>query len=121
VGCGGHAVTEPTQGQVVLDTQGSIEAGDTRDPNHSDLAYDAYAFEASTFDQVRMEVVTSDFTPLLKLVEAATGAPLWEWDAQYSDQDALTYTIAGPGTYEARVYSMDGDTGVYHLTVIIDR
>lgn len=110
---------QPDTGVVVQET-GSIESSDTRDPNHSNLPYDAYAFEATTFDQVRVQVVTEDFSPLLKLIEVATGAPLWEWDAAYSDEDALVYTIAGPGTYEARVYAMDGGTGTYQITVTLN-
>jgi len=118
--CGAEAASDRTGPLVLVQESGSIEPGDTTDPNHSDLAYDAYEFEAKTLDRVRVEVVTEDFSPLLKLVEVATGAPLWEWDAAYSEEDALTYTIAGPGVYEARVYAMDGGTGDYQITVTLN-
>ena len=117
--CDAGADSAQTGRQVVVQENGSIEPGDTTDPNHSGLPYDSYTFEAKTLDHVRIEVVTQDFPPLLKLVDVATGAPLWEWDAAYSDEDALTYTIPGPGTYEARVYAMDSGTGDYQLTVIL--
>jgi hypothetical protein len=67
-----------------------------------------------------VEVVSQDFGPLLKLFEVATGAPLWEWEEAYSDEEALIYTIAGPGTYEVRVYATGGGTGTYQITVILN-
>jgi len=118
-GCGTDATADRGSRQVLVQERGSIDPGDTRDPNHSDLSYDAYTFEAKTLDRVRVEVDTEEFSPLLKLVEVATGAPLWEWDAAYSNEDALTYTISAPGTYEARVYAMDGGTGGYQIIVTL--
>jgi hypothetical protein len=119
-GCGAGTGSDQDSRQVVVQESGSIEPGDTTDPNHSNLRYDAYTFEAKRLDRVRVEVVAQDFTPLLKLVEVATGAPLWEWEAAYSDEDALIYTIAGPGTYEARVYAIDGGVGTYQISVILN-
>ena len=119
-GCGTEAGSDRTGRQVVVQESGSIELGDTRDPNHSDLPYDAYRFEAERLDRVRVQVVAQGFTPLLKLVEVATGAPLWEWEAAYSAEEALTYTIAASGTYEARVYAIDGGTGTYQISVILN-
>lgn len=119
VGCGGDAGADQTGPRTVVQETGSIDTSDTRDPNHSDLPYDAYTFEADRLDNVRVEVVTDDFSPLLKLVEVSTGAPLWEWDAAYSDEDALLYTIAATGTYEARVYAMDGGAGAYEVRIIL--
>ncbi|MFH0915046.1 MAG: hypothetical protein V1912_01190 [bacterium] len=119
-GCGGQTGPEETGGQVVVEESGSIDPGDTRDPNHANLPYDAYTFEAKKFDRVRVEVVAEGFTPLLKLVEVSTGADLWEWEEEYSDEDALTYTIAGPGTYEARVYATKDGTGTYQIGVSLN-
>ena len=119
-GCAEGVSSDQTGRQVVVQEGGSIEPGDTTDPNHSDFPYDAYTFQAKRLDRVRVEVVAEDFAPLLKLVEVATGAPLWEWEEAYSDEDALIYTIAGPGTYEARVYATSGGTGTYQITVILN-
>ena len=103
----------------VIEKTGAIESGDTRDPNHSDLAYDTYEFDADAFNQVRVEVTTERFSPLLKLVEVSTGAVIAEWDPVYGTGDALTYTIAGAGSYEARVYAMEDGTGDYILTITV--
>ncbi len=117
-GCGsGEGDGEATA--ILIEKAGAIESGDTRDPNHSDLAYDAYEFEAQTFDLVRLEVVAEGFSPLLKLMEVSTGAVIAEWDPQYGTGDALTYTIAGAGIYEARIYAMEGGTGDYTLTISV--
>lgn len=119
-GCGGETGSQEIDGQVVVDETGSIAAGDSQDPNYGDLPYDAYSFEAKKFDRVRMEVAAEGFTPLLLLVEASSGAQLWEWQGEYSDDDALLYTIAGPGSYEARVYALEGGTGTYQLRVTLN-
>ena len=102
---------------MVVDEAGSIGAGDARDPNHADLPYDAYTFEASKWDAVVVEVTAEGFVPLLKLVEVGSGAVLAEWEEEYSDEKALSYTIAGPDVYEARVYALEGGSGAYTLTV----
>lgn len=115
--CGEDAETVNGSSSVVVQEEGSIEPGDTRDPNHSDLPYDAYTFKADLRDVVVVEVKAEGFVPLLKLVEVATGAPLAEWEEQYSEDDALTYTIAGPGEYEARVYALEQGSGTYTVTV----
>jgi hypothetical protein len=119
-GCGGETGSQETEGQVVVDETGSIAPGDSQDPNYGDLPYDAYSFEAKKFDRVRIEVAAEGFTPLLLLVEASNGAQLWEWQDEYSDDDALLYTIAGPGSYEARVYALEGGTGTYQLRVSLN-
>lgn len=103
----------------VIEKAGAIESGDTRDPNHSNSAYDAYEFEAETLDRIRVEVTAEGFSPLLKLMEVSTGAVIAEWDPEYGTGDALTYTIAGPGIYEARVYAMADGTGNYTLTITV--
>lgn len=105
---------------VLIEETGSIEPADAQDPDHAGLRFDAYTFDARLGDAVAVRVEAEGFTPLLKLTEVATGAVLAEWEAEYSDADALTYTIAGPGTYEARVYSLDDGTGTYRLTVTVD-
>ena len=123
-GCGGTSDTSGSTGGgagTVIDQTDSIDAGDTRDPNHADFAYDAYTFEAAAGDVVVVDVAAEGFVPLLKLVEVATGAVLAEWEAAYSDDEALTYTIAGPGEYEARVYALEDGSGAYTLRVRIDR
>lgn len=117
---GGGAADETGGGSLVLEEAGTIEAGDTRDADHAGLPYDAYEFQAEPGDEVTVEVSADGFTPLLKLVEVATGAPLAEWEAEYSDKDALTYTIAGSGTCEARVYALEDGNGSYTLTVHVN-
>ncbi len=114
---GGESAGE--EAASVIEKNGAIESSDTCDPNHNDLAYDAYEFEAETFDQVCVEVTTEEFSPLLKLVEVSTGAVIAEWDPEYGTGDALTYTIAGSGSYEARVYAMEDGTGDYTLTITV--
>lgn len=116
--CGG-AESAGDEIASVIEKTGAIESSDTRDPNHSDLAYDAYEFEAEAFDQILVEVTTERFSPLLKLVEVSTGAVIAEWDPVYGTGDALTYTIAGAGSYEARVYAMEDGTGDYILSITV--
>ena len=113
-GSGEHDGEEITS---VMEKTGAIGSGDTRDPNHGDLAYDAYKFEAQTFDLVRLEVAAEGFSPLLKLMEVSTGAVIAEWDPVYGEGDALTYTITGPGSYEARVYAIEDGSGDYTLVI----
>jgi len=115
-GCGGDG-TDSTA--VVTEVSGTIEADDMRDPDHGNLAYDSYEFEAGTLDQVRVEVSTESFLPLLELVEVSTGAVIAEWEPEYSSDDALNYTIAGPGSYEARVYAQEDGSGVYSLSIAV--
>lgn len=103
----------------VIEETGTIELTDKRDPNHSNLAYDDFTFEAHLLNSIRVEVMADDFTPMLKLVEVATGAILAEWDSVYSTEDALTYMIAAAGMYEARVYAMEDGTGTYSVTITI--
>ncbi|MCK5117248.1 MAG: hypothetical protein KAR44_11655 [Candidatus Aegiribacteria sp.] len=117
-GCGsGEGDGEATA--ILIEKAGAIEYGDTRDPNHGDLAYDAYEFEAQTFDLVRLDVAAEGFSPLLKLIEVSTGAVIAEWDPQYGTGDALTYTIAGSGAYEARVYAIEDGSGDYTLVITV--
>lgn len=120
IGCGGTAGTSNGGTGTVVEEAGSIDAGDARDPNHSDLAFDAYTFDATTGDTVVVDVTADGFVPLLKLMEVATGAALAEWEAAYSDDKALTYVIAGPGTYEARVYALEDGSGTYTLRVRVN-
>ncbi len=117
-GCGGGE-SNGEETVTVIERSGTIESSDTRDPNHSNLAYDAYEFEAETFELVRVEVIVEGFSPLLKLMEVSTGAEIAEWDPEYSTDDALNYTIAEPGSYEARVYAMQDGTGDYTLTITV--
>ena len=115
-GCG-----EDNGGKVtrVIDESGIISSTDLRDPDHSYLAYDAYEFVAGPLDLVSVEIEASGFSPLLKLVEISTGAVLEEWDPQYSSDDALNYTVAVQGSYEARVYALENGTGNYDIAVIL--
>lgn len=117
-GCGGGE-SDGEKIVMVIEKTGAIEFSDTRDPNHSDLAYDAYEFEAETLDLVRVEVTAEGFAPLLKLMEVSTGAVIAEWDPEYGTGDALNYTIAEPGNYEARIYAMENGTGDYTLTISV--
>lgn len=103
----------------MIEKAGAIESSDTCDPNHNDFAYDTYEFEAETLDRVHVEVTAEGFSPLLKLMEVSTGAVIAEWDPEYGTGDALTYTIAGSGSYEARVYAMEDGTGNYTLTITV--
>ena len=112
---------EEAGGKVLIEKTGTIEPGDSTDPNHGNLAYDAYKFTAQPLDRVRVEVMTEAFSPLLKLLEVSTGAVIAEWDAQYptGDEKALVYTIAGPGEYEVRVYAMRSGQGAYTVKLTI--
>ena len=114
---------EKSGGKTVIEKAGVIEPGDSTDPNHGNLAYDAYKFAARPLDRVRVEVATENFSPLLKLVEVSSGAVIAEWDAQYptGDEKALVYTIAGPGEYEARVYAMRNGKGAYTAKITVSR
>ena len=117
--CGGGGEVDGEEITSVMEKTGVIESSDTRDPNHSDLAYDAYEFDAEKFDFVHVGVITEGFSPLLKLVEVSTGAVIAEWDPEYGTGDGLTYTIAGPGSYEVRVYAIDDGTGDYTLIISV--
>ncbi len=116
VGCGGDGADSAVN---VTDVTGTIEADDMHDPDHGNLAYDSYEFEAGTLDQVRIEVSTESFLPLLELVEVSTGAVIAEWEPEYSSDDALNCTIAGPGSYEARVYAQENGSGAYSLSIAV--
>lgn len=122
-GCGsgeegvGEEIPAPDSGFQGLDTEGAIEEGDARDPDHANRLYDSYAFGAEMGDKVRIRVSTESFAALLKLVEASTGAVLAEWDSQYPTGEVLEYVIAASGEYEARVYSNDDGTGEYRLVI----
>ena len=120
VACGGTSDSAGEGAGALVEQKGSIDADDTRDPDHSDLAYDAYTFEAKSGDEVSVDVTAEGFVPLLKLVEVSTGAVIAEWDAAYPDGAALTSTIAGPGEYEARVYAQEDGTGPYALSVRVN-
>lgn len=117
--CGNDSKTEDPGPQIVV--SGEIVDTDSRDPDHSGLLYDPVIFDASLLDHVRVEVEASDFQPLLKLIECSTGAVLAEWDPMYAEDDALEYTIALTGAYEARVYSFDGASGEYTVRITISR
>jgi hypothetical protein len=119
-GCGEEASSEQTDTGTVLEERGSIDLGDAQDPSYGDKLYDPYTFEADKHDRLRVEVAAEGFSPLLLLVEVSTGAQLAEWQDEYSDEDALTYTIAGPGSYEVRIYSSDGQTGPYEIKVTLN-
>lgn len=108
-------------GEMVIEETGTIDADDITDPNHADLAYDAFTFEADRMNKVTVEVSSDDFDPLLKLVEVSTGAPLAEWDSQYPTGDMLTYTIAGPGEYEVRVYALESGLGNYSVKINVEK
>jgi hypothetical protein len=114
--CGSGENTTVQTALEIVEIQ-AIQEGDLQDPDHGNLYYDGYQFDAMKFNTVRIEVETRAFTPLLKLMEVSTGAVLAEWDSQYSDGDALTYTIAADGINQARVYSLDGGTGEYTVTI----
>lgn len=113
-GCG-EGEGDSKEATRMIEEIGVIESSDTRDPNHNYFTYDAYEFEAETLNQVCIEVSAEGFSPLLKLVEVSSGAVIAEWDLEYSTEDALNYTIAGPGIYEVRVYSLEDGSGEYTL------
>lgn len=98
---------------------GNIEIGDTADPNHINLRYDAFEFEAERLERVHIEVRTREFIPMLKLIEVETGAVLAEWEAEYSPDKSLNYMIAAPGIYEARIYATEDGVGEYSITISI--
>ena len=110
-GCGGDTI----------ESSGSISPEDQTDPNHGNLCFDAVTFQAESMDTVTVSVETEAFKPLLKLMEKSTGAVLDEWDPEYSTEDALVHIVPLEGSYEARVYSMDGGTGEYALKVELSR
>lgn len=120
VSCGGSGETQEDEHRT-MEEVGTIESGDARDPDHMDLAYDGYTFQGRQMDLVTISVEADGFTPLLKLMEVSTGAPLAEWDSQYSESGELTYTLAVSGVYEVRVYSTDEGTGEYTLTIELNR
>jgi hypothetical protein len=116
LGCGAGSSDDDG---IVMEEIGRIEVGDTADPNHSGLLYDGYVFSANALDSVAVVVRSEGFLPLTKLVEVETGAVLAEWDYEYSQEEFLTYIIAAPGEYEARVYSVNSGTGDYKLTITV--
>ena len=102
-----------------LEETGTIEPGDVTDPNHSDLAYDPFEFQVEPLDVVTVGIEADGFNPMLKLVEVSTGAVLAEWDSQYTAEECLTYTIAGAGVCQARVYALEHGTGNYTVSVTV--
>ena len=117
--CGEEA--QQTAEEEVLRLSGTIEEGDPQDPEFGNRLYDAHIFEAKMLDTVMVSVDTEDFSPVLTLEEVSTGAQIDERDPEYSAEECLTYVIAGPGEYEARVYSEIGGGGDYQLTISILR
>ncbi len=117
-GCGAEEVEAVDLSRVITEA-GTIEIGDTTDPNHSNLMYDEFEFEAERLERVHIEVRTGDFIPMLKLIEVETGAVLAEWEAEYSPDKALNHIIAAPGIYEARIYATEDGVGQYSITISI--
>lgn len=114
----GRGESEPEPARIA--GSGSITAESPADPNHMGFHYAVHSFDAQKWDRVMVELVSADFPVILKLVEASSGAPLAEWDQEYSEEEALSYTIAGPGEYEARVYSTGG-FGEYGIVITLKR
>lgn len=110
---------KPLSRQFFLEETGSIEYGDLTDQNHAGLAYDAYDFQVVPLDTVTVAIEAEGFDPMLKLAEVSTGAVLAEWDSQYSEEDRLTYVIAGGGVCQARVYALEHGTGSYTVSVTV--
>jgi len=123
VSCGGgeseHDVDAVSN--AVIEETGTLDGSDQRDPDHSDLTFDPFLFEAGAFNEVHLAVTAETFLPMLKLIEVSTGAVLAEWDSEYADDDMLRYTIAAAGVYEARIYSTDGLEGDYTLLITIQQ
>lgn len=117
-GCGGGEEAA-ADSPVIIEQRGSIGSGDPTDPNHSDLPYDGFVFQAELLDSIALEVDAEGFATILKLMEVSTGAELAEWDSEYAETDHLSYIIASTGSYEARVYATDGGEGDYTLTISI--
>ena len=103
---------------VTSEMTGILTAESPVDTNHMNFHYAVHTFDAERLDRVTVELVSADFPVLLKLVETETGAPLAEWDQEYSEEASLSYTLAGPGEYQARVYSMDG-FGEYTVKITV--
>ena len=118
-GCGSGENEAVDLSREIVET-GVIEITDATDPNHSNLLFDGFEFEAEKFEKACIEAASDEFVPLLKLVEVETGAVLAEWEAEYSSDEALTYTIAGSGIYEARIYAMENGTGQYTITITME-
>lgn len=103
---------------VTSEATGTLTAESPVDTNHMNFHYAVHTFQGERLDRVTVELVSADFPVLLKLVETSTGAPLAEWDQEYSEEASLSYTIAGPGEYQARFYSMDG-YGEYTVKITV--
>jgi len=103
---------------VTTGATGVLTAGSPVDANHMNFHYAVHTFHGERWDRVNVELVSAEFPVLLKLVETSTGAPLAEWDQEYSEETSLSYTIAGPGEYQVRVYSMEG-FGEYAATITL--
>lgn len=97
--------------QVLLDPEGD----DAADQSRGQWPVDGEPHRALP-GLVGLELLPERLDP----ARCRTGAPLAEWEAAYSYGDALTYTIAGPGTYGARVYALEGGSGTYTLTVRVN-
>lgn len=117
-GCGGGEEAS-ADSPAIIEHMGSIGSGDPTDPNHMNLPYEGFTFRAELLDSVALEVDAEGFVPMLKLMEVSTGAVLAEWDSEYADTDHLSYTIASPGSYEARVYATRGGEGDYTLIISV--
>ncbi|MFO7627829.1 MAG: hypothetical protein R6V62_11275 [Candidatus Fermentibacteraceae bacterium] len=103
---------------VTIEATGVLTAESPVDSNHMNFHYTVHTFQGERWDRVNVELLSADFPVLLKLVETATGAPLAEWDQEYSEETSLSYTIAGPGEYQVRVYSMAG-SGEYTVNITL--
>lgn len=115
-GCGGEI---PESKVTVIEETGVIEEGDLTDADYGGYRYDSYVFQVRPLDQVTVEIEAEDFQPILSLHEVSTGAHLAEWEAEYSEDPALSYRIAGGGDCEARVYA-PGGTGSYTVKITVE-
>ena len=61
-----------TVSDIVIEETGTIQGSDQRDPNHGDLTFDPFFFEAGALDEVHLEVTSETFIPMLKLIEVST-------------------------------------------------
>ncbi len=116
--CGGE--NQSADNTRTMEFSGSLGIDDRTDPDFCGRIYQSYRFSARPMDSVAIIVDEADFDPLLMLKEVSTGAELAQWDPEYSGQPGLTYRIAGPGEYEARIYSRNDSLGSYSVVITVD-
>ncbi len=106
-------------GDILLQTSGSLEPGDSMLQDGS--FYDIHPFEGEAGQTVTVQLESSDFDTYLLLTDADGNSLIENDDISGSNYNsALTYTLPSSGTYNAIANAYDASgQGRYQITVTV--